>query len=95
MVKSHLPAATVPADNDLRSKLWETGRWMHAVIGLGQRRPALHVFSIWGIPGAETNADKMACNEAFLRDVFEAAAELGDVPIVIAGDFNVCPDASA
>ena len=36
----------------------------------------------------------MARNEAFLRDVMEAAAELGNVPILIFGDFNVPPSIS-
>ena len=31
----------------------------------------------------------MTRNDAFLCDVFEAAAELGNVPILIMGDFNV------
>ena len=37
----------------------------------------------------------MKANEAFLRDAWEAAAELGAVPVVIAGDFNIDPRRSA
>eukprot|EP00973_Karenia_brevis_P019982 2742732-Karenia_brevis.AAC.1 len=33
----------------------------------------------------------MGQNEAFLGQVFEAAAELGNVPMLVMGDFNVDP----
>ena len=36
----------------------------------------------------------MARNEAFLKEVMEALAELGDVPILILGGFNVPPGIS-
>eukprot|EP00973_Karenia_brevis_P059709 8311786-Karenia_brevis.AAC.1 len=36
----------------------------------------------------------MAANEQLLVDVLEVAAELGSVPCVICGDFNVEPDMS-
>eukprot|EP00973_Karenia_brevis_P079711 11060859-Karenia_brevis.AAC.1 len=34
-------------------------------------------------------------NEEFLRAVFEVAAELGNVPIIVFGDVNVPPEQSA
>eukprot|EP00973_Karenia_brevis_P036254 5000120-Karenia_brevis.AAC.1 len=36
----------------------------------------------------------MAKNEELLADVFNSCAELGNVPVVITGDFNIIPDKS-
>eukprot|EP00973_Karenia_brevis_P081566 11306930-Karenia_brevis.AAC.1 len=37
----------------------------------------------------------MKRNEELLRAVFDSAAELGNVPIMVLGDVNVIPDCSA
>eukprot|EP00973_Karenia_brevis_P052652 7314480-Karenia_brevis.AAC.1 len=50
--------------------------------------------SVWGFPGADQHAEQMASNEALLSKVFAVAAELGPVPVMIAGDFNVDPSGS-
>ena len=36
----------------------------------------------------------MSTNEAFLSDIFEYAAELGNVPVTLLGDLNVPPEMS-
>ena len=54
----------------------------------------LHIFSIYGYTNAESDPNVMETNEFFLRDVFDAAAELGNVPVVLMGDFIVVPESS-
>eukprot|EP00660_Eupelagonema_oceanica_P002110 gene2110-biopygen23759 len=104
MVRRGLPMQAGPRDTERRKRLWATGRWTHCVIGTGNGAQALHVMSLYGHTGANQFAnDKKACggkqayeaNEKLLADTLEAAAELGDVPVLILGDFNVRPEDSA
>ena len=55
----------------------------------------LHCFCVYGYPNAGRDATARERNEDLLRKTLEVAAELGDVPIVMLGDFNVDPSASA
>ena len=95
MVRDGFPASRGPVDTDTRRRLWESGRWVHVEIAAGEGRQVVHLMSIYGHTGADRAAEPKQKNEAFLKDVFLAAAELGDVPIMIAGDFNVVPERSA
>eukprot|EP00973_Karenia_brevis_P030467 4200221-Karenia_brevis.AAC.1 len=65
------------------------------MVAYGDGRQVVHIMSIYGYTGSEQNADRMRKNEALLADAFTAAAELGNVPIMILGDFNVIPERSA
>ena len=59
-------------------------------------KAVLHVFSVYGYTNSRTWCPEvMAKNEVLLRDVFEAAAELGNVHIVVLGGLNVPIDMSS
>ena len=73
--------------------LWDTGRWCHAEISYGSGAQLLHVMSVYGHAG-DGSAHCNATNDTFLRQVFVVAAELGQVPIFIVGDFNITVTAS-
>eukprot|EP00973_Karenia_brevis_P036366 5013793-Karenia_brevis.AAC.1 len=55
----------------------------------------LHVMSFYGIPNSETEADAYHQNEHLLGLCLEVASELGNVPVIIGGDFNITPECSA
>eukprot|EP00664_Eupelagonemidae_sp_cell27_P006452 gene6452-7103_t len=75
----------------LRERLWRAGRWAHVVVGYGSGSRNMHVGAI----DDRANDGAMERNEALLRDVLAAAAELGNVPCLIAGDLQVEPERSA
>ena len=54
--------------------------------GNGSR--VLHVLNFYGISGANSNAAKRRENERLVRLLFSFASSLGDVPVLVAGDFN-------
>eukprot|EP00973_Karenia_brevis_P028730 3962339-Karenia_brevis.AAC.1 len=78
MVRRGISAQLGPVDTVVRRRLWESGRWMHAMIALGAGHQILHVMSVYGYPGASQDQECMKSNENLMSDVFEAAAELGD-----------------
>eukprot|EP00973_Karenia_brevis_P090336 12402088-Karenia_brevis.AAC.1 len=88
LVKKGLLARHVPTDTALRQWLWETGRWVHIVVALGQGKDMLHIIAIYGYTRAQSCPQAKKSNEEFLKRAFEATAELGNVPVVILGDFN-------
>jgi len=55
----------------------------------------LHVFVVYGIPNAAREEAAFALNEALLGKALAVAAEIGNAPVVIVGDFNIEPDSSA
>eukprot|EP00660_Eupelagonema_oceanica_P019609 gene19609-biopygen7999 len=91
LVRRGIPARLGPVDTVVRRQLWATGRWVHAIVGYGSGGQALHVFSVYGYADSSMREE----NEALLHKVFEAAAELGNVPVLITGDVNVPPEESA
>eukprot|EP00973_Karenia_brevis_P007278 986112-Karenia_brevis.AAC.1 len=92
MVKQGIPAHVVANRTPTRQRLWETGRLVDVVVSMGSGHQAFHIMSVWGYAGANVHPDKMAANERLLINVLEVAAELGSVPCVICGDFNVEQD---
>eukprot|EP01060_Flectonema_neradi_P010365 TRINITY_DN1744_c0_g1_i8.p1 TRINITY_DN1744_c0_g1~~TRINITY_DN1744_c0_g1_i8.p1 ORF type:complete len:1749 (+),score=244.11 TRINITY_DN1744_c0_g1_i8:3140-8386(+) len=63
-------------------QLDETCRFVHAGIAYGKGK-VLHVFSFYGIVG---NAER---TEILIQEMLTEAAALGNVPVLIAGDFNL------
>eukprot|EP00973_Karenia_brevis_P059002 8215316-Karenia_brevis.AAC.1 len=51
--------------------------------------------SVYGYPNADRDQDAKQMNEQLLAQLFEVAAEMGNVPVVVAGDINVQPHFSA
>ena len=74
-------------DSDTRKWLWDTGRWMHAMVK--------DVMLVYGYIGASRNREAMLKNEELLNAVLRVAAELGNVPILVAGDINIDTQASS
>eukprot|EP00666_Eupelagonemidae_sp_cell4sb_P009056 gene9056-biopygen33916 len=76
-------AVGIPSVGPRHGRVWQ--REPHPQCLLGVRPPCAGA-------GENTNTrtrEATKLNEALLQDVFEAAAELGDVPCVILGDLNV------
>eukprot|EP00973_Karenia_brevis_P066511 9246502-Karenia_brevis.AAC.1 len=75
--------------------LWESGRWVHVMVAVGSGRNIVHIMSVYGHSGASVDNLAMQNNEHLLRAVFNVAAELGNVPVIIVGDLNIDPEKSA
>ena len=94
--KSHVPAQIVPVGKcELRQRLWQTGRWLHCVIGYGSSGRAIHVIVVYGYTGTYSHSTKShSQNESFLSDVFLESSRRLDVPCIVLGDFNRQPQDS-
>ena len=59
-----------------------------------QVQPTLKLlaFSFYGKTGASADKAILEFNDNILRDIFTVASQFGEVPIVIAGDFQVAPE---
>ena len=59
-----------------------------------QVQPTLKLlaFSFYGKTGASADKAILEFNDNILRDIFTVASQFGDVPVVIAGDFQVAPE---
>lgn len=93
LVQKTTPSQLVVPKGDLAKGLWESGRWCHATIATGTGRNFLHLISVYGFAHDPTNSSNRL-NDALLAQVFEEAASLGEVPVVIAGDFNILTSSS-
>ena len=87
LVRKQHQAAPSPR-TEIGEELYNTGRWQSCVIKLHRGNSLLHVVSVYGHPGANDGGEEMERNEEFLTNVFLEAASLGNVPVVIGGDFN-------
>ena len=94
MVRQGIPIRAAPRDSPRRRELWESGRWLHALVGTGRGREVVNVIVYYGISGAANSPEAMAENERLLALVFEDAALLAGAPTLFLGDFNVPPDRS-
>ena len=95
MVRQGTPVRAAPRDSPRRRELWESGRWLHALVGTGRGREVVNVIVYYGISGAANSPEAMAENERLLALVLEDAALLAGTPTLLLGDFNVPPDRSA
>lgn len=87
MVRKQHQATSSPR-TEIGDRLFETGRWQSCAIKINRGGCLVHVVSVYGFPGANEGGEEMEQNEALIQDVFLEAASLGDVPVVIGGDFN-------
>eukprot|EP00973_Karenia_brevis_P081265 11267179-Karenia_brevis.AAC.1 len=94
VVRSGIPAQPAPLDTPRRQALWNTGRWLHVMVGTGNGRQVLHVMTVYGHTGSSSNAPSMSQNEDLLNEVLTVAAELGNVPVIVLGDINIDPSES-
>ena len=75
-------------------KLWESGRWQSVAVRINSSGLVIHVVTIYGHPRANEGGDVMDTNEELLRNIFDEAGSLGNVPILVVGDYNVKPENS-
>jgi len=90
--KRHVCAPT--PRSDLGDELYETGRWQSVSVKLNGGAALFVVVTIYGFSRANEGGETMAENEDFIRKVLLEASSLGDVPVIIIGDFNVTHDNS-
>ena len=88
LVKEGIPVLTSPPSSTLEKNLWDSTRWVKAKVAYGKGNEWIDVTSVYA-PSADPEA-----REKILGEVMEAAAELGDIPGVIGGDFNAGPGKS-
>lgn len=58
-----------------------------------QATPSIRVlvFSFYGKSGASANHELLQQNDKLLAAMFEVAAQFGDIPVIVAGDFQTLP----
>ena len=95
LARRHIRLQAVPMDRDEGPGLFESGRVVHAAAALGDGTSILHVFSFYGHPNAGHDPQARTKNEALLQQLLSYIARLGNVPVLILGDFNVEIERSA
>ena len=90
--RNHL--ATYTPRTSLGEELYQSGRWVCNTVRVAGGSQLLHIVSVYGHPGANEGGTVMQENEILLQQVFDEAGSLGDVPVVLCGDFNVMPEKS-
>ena len=78
----------VPPQCEGGRELWESTRFCHAAVGVGTDQTIVHIVCLYGFTNAGQSSDARKSNESFLAKVFAYLATFGDVPFIIAGDFN-------
>ena len=74
--------------------LYETGRWHSAAVRINASGLIVHIVSLYGFPRANEGGDEMEENESLLSNAFAEATSLGNVPVLVMGDFNVSAERS-
>lgn len=89
-------ARSYPLDHPREIYLYESRLVHHIVAPIGRRGAELHLYNVYGHAGARSahTASGAAAyhHERLLDAVFTAAASLGPVPVVVAGDFQDTAD---
>ena len=94
--RCHLSAQLAQiGSSERRIRLWNSSRWLHAMIPYGCGRRAFHVFVFYGFPGQYSNSSLYEQNESLLRDVFAEANLFRDLPCILLADLNCEPRDSA
>ena len=73
----------VQSNDTVGNRLMQTSRFQHLLIPASSDEGGAHLLHIYAPSGQCTKL-----REAFLTDVFQYAASLGPVPVLIVGDFN-------
>ena len=93
MAKAGLNLNSVPATCPDGQWLWQTTRFCHGVVRVSIG--IVHIISVYGHTNAWNNRAQRDKNEEFLIRLARYIASLGDVPLLLLGDFNTSPDHSA
>lgn len=89
----HKGAST--ARTALGDELHDTGRWHSLTVRVRNSNTLLHVVSLYGFAGANDGGEQAECNEKLILNAIAEAESIGEIPVVIAGDFNVALENSA
>ena len=90
----HQHLAVPSPRTELGEELFETGRWQSTVIRVNGGTQLIHVITAYGFPRANDRNEEYESNETFLGKVFTEALSLGEVPVIVCGDFNIHVDRS-
>eukprot|EP00435_Cladocopium_sp_Y103_P024850 s449_g6.t1 len=82
------PAKRIPLSGDAAA-YEKDGRLLLTALGYGNCKDLIYALTIYGFPGASAPGAVRNQNEQLFEAAFLALAALGDVPIVIGGDFNI------
>eukprot|EP00661_Eupelagonemidae_sp_cell13_P004257 gene4256-1569_t len=85
----------IPPNTPLQKQLYDSRRWVHARIATGTGNTGLHIISFYGLsaPFQGGQAERQKANR-MIQDCLETAKELGNVPLIIAADWNIPVEAS-
>ena len=86
--------ATSSPRSDVGNQLFESGRWNSIAVRINSGGLIIHVVTVYGFPRANEGGEPMESNEQLLSDVFSEATSLGNVPVIVLGDFNIKPERS-
>ena len=82
-------------ENKLTTQLWEQMRWTEAAYPVKAKHDTFIYFaSLWGVSGASGGGHLYHQNEKLLEQVLQRGMQLGQVPYIICGDFNIPTDKS-
>jgi hypothetical protein len=87
------PLRSVAPSSPLSSELWDSGRWFYAEVAYWDGGRTLHLFSLYGVSG-DGSTEVNNRNDALLLQAINAATELGAVPVLLCGDFNILSNRS-
>ncbi|CAE8581467.1 unnamed protein product [Polarella glacialis] len=82
-------------DECRHSRLHDTTRWHYVKCPVHDKGLHVHAFSWYGFPGATTCDELAKKNDVYMNSMFECAAEVGDMPVVICMDANMVTERSA
>ena len=95
--RAGLRAQLLPLTGDA-ARFHQEGRLCKSCLAVGDGRALVVMYALYGYCGASpdaSNAQARTSNERLLTAVLDDAASHGDACILIGGDFNVAPSASA
>ena len=88
IAKLHQPMKNISSNGDP----FTIGKCTVTWVPLGMGRRGLYLYNIYGFVGAgPRNKTAFEKNDLLIQQIFEHAASLGDVPILLVGDFQTNP----
>ena len=86
IVKRPLKARMVPPSTPKQQQLFDAGRLVH--IGIPFGKDCLHYICVYGYTNAAPCREQRQKNEELMQELRAMVAQLGNAPVVLAGDMN-------